>query len=100
MSETQRSQQGSDGASADQVRNAERADSMIEKPSSYVLGSLESRIAARTMLERTRTEQRETIILVRIEHIGHDAKEPLPPSQIIPGKSGATEIIHVAGGSS
>ena len=73
---------------------------MIEKPGVYALGSLESRIAARTVLERTRTEQRETIILVRVEHIGHDAKEPLPPSQRIPGKSGVTEIIHVAGGSS
>jgi hypothetical protein len=71
---------------------------MIEKLGSYSLGSLESRIAARTMLECTRTEQRETIILVRIEHIGHDAREPLPPSQRIPGKSGVTEIIHVAGG--
>jgi hypothetical protein len=73
---------------------------MIEKPSSYVLGSLESRTAAKTMLERRRRDQEKNVILVRIEHIGHDAKEPLPPSQRIPGKSGVTEIIHVAGGSS
>jgi len=73
---------------------------MIDKPSHYQLGSIESRIAVRTMLERTRTEQRETIILVRIEHIGHDGKNPLPPPQRILGRSGVTEIVHVAGGSS
>jgi hypothetical protein len=99
MSETQRSQQRSDSASTDQVKNAGRADHMIEKPDSYMLGSLESRTAARTMLERIRTNQKKNAILVRIEHIGHDGKEPLPPAQRIQGNNGVTEIIHVAGGS-
>jgi hypothetical protein len=71
---------------------------VIEKPGAYPIGSLESRTAVRTILERMRTDQKMTIILVRIEHIGHDGKNPLPPSQRIPGKSGVTEIVHVAGG--
>lgn len=73
---------------------------MIEKPGAYPMGSLESRSAARTILERMRTDQRKTIILVRIEHIGYNGKEPLPPSQRISGKGGVTEIIHVAGANS
>jgi hypothetical protein len=100
MSETQRSQQRSDSARADQVRNAGRTDCVIEKLGSYALGSLESRTAARTMLERIRTEKEKNVILVRIEHIGHDGKVPLPAVQRILGESGVTEIIHVAGRSS
>jgi hypothetical protein len=59
---------------------------MIEKPASYALESLESRTAARTILERMRADQKKTIILVRIEHIGHDGKNPLPPD--------ATKVRH------
>jgi hypothetical protein len=73
---------------------------MIEKPGVYALGSLESRIAARTMLERIRTDQEKSVILVRIEHIGHDGKEPLPSVQRILSEGGITEIIHVAGSGS
>jgi len=72
---------------------------VINKPGNYQLGSIESRTAARTLLERIRTSQEKNVIAVRIEHIGHDGKEPLPLSQRIPWGGGVTEIIHVPGGS-
>ena|ERR1700691_559985 len=100
MSETQRPEQGSHDTSPDQVGTLGSVTNMIDKTSVNALGSLESRIAARTMLERARTNQEKTIILVTIEHIGHDGAKPLPPSQRIRGKSGVTELIHVAGGKS
>lgn len=70
---------------------------MIDKPGNHQLGSIESRTAARAMLERIRTSQEKNVIVVRIEHIGHDAKESLPLPRRIPWIGGATEIIHVAG---
>lgn len=73
---------------------------MINKPGNYELGSIESRTAARAMMERIQTARKKNVILVRIEHIGHDGKEPLPLSQRIPWEGGVTEIIHVAGSSS
>jgi len=73
---------------------------MIDKPGNYQLGSVESRTAARAMLERIQTSQQKNGIVVRIEHIGYDGKEPLPLSQRIPWGGGITEIIHVAGSSS
>jgi hypothetical protein len=72
---------------------------VIEKPGFYALRSLESRTAARMMLERTRINQQKNIILVKIEHIGHDGREPLPPPRRIQGGGGVTEIVHLAGGS-
>jgi hypothetical protein len=70
---------------------------MIDRPGNYQLGSIESRTAARAMLERIQTSQQKNAIVVRIEHIGHDGTEPLPLPRRIPWKGGATEIIHVAG---
>jgi hypothetical protein len=72
---------------------------MIDRPGNYQLGSIESRTAARAMLDRIQTRQKNNVVVVRIEHIGHDGKEPLPLSQRIPWGGGVTEIIHVAGGS-
>ena len=40
------------------------------KPSDYALGSLESRIAARVMLERIEAERKKDLNLVKIEFIG------------------------------
>lgn len=45
---------------------------MIGKPGDYAPGSLESRAAARALLERLQTEREENVILVRIEHIGDE----------------------------
>ena len=73
---------------------------MINKPGNYQLGSIESRTAARAMLECIQTRQKKNAIVVRIEHIGHDGKEPLPLAQRIPWGGGMTEIIHVSGSSS
>jgi hypothetical protein len=70
---------------------------LIDKPGDYALGSLESRTAARTVLERTRADKERTVIVVRIELIGHDGKEPLPVPRRILGNGGTTEIINVAG---
>lgn len=70
---------------------------MIDKPGNYALGSIESRIAARAMSERIRADQEKNVILVTIEHIGHDGKDPLPQPRRIPWGDGFTEIIHVAG---
>jgi hypothetical protein len=72
---------------------------MIDTPGNYQLGSIESRTAARAMLERIQTSQQKNAIVVRVEYIGHDGKEPLPLSQRIPWGGGITEIIHVAGSS-
>jgi hypothetical protein len=87
-------QQGGRGAIPCQVGTAGSASTMIDKPSHYQLGSIKSRIAVRTMLERTRTEQRETIILVKIEHIGHDGKNLCPHVQEFRGKW-SNKIVHV-----
>jgi hypothetical protein len=37
------------------------------------------------------------VITLRIECIGYDGKEPLPPPQRIHWEGGRTEIIHVGG---
>lgn len=73
---------------------------MIERPGNYQLGSIESRMAARAMMERIQTARKKNVILVTIDHIGRDAKEPLPSPRRIPWEGGVTEIIHVAGSSS
>jgi hypothetical protein len=73
---------------------------MINKPGNYQLGSIESRTAARAMLERIQTSQKKNAIVVRIEHIGHDGKDSLPLSRRIPWGGGVTEIIHVSGSGS
>lgn len=64
------------------------------KPGDFPLGSIESRAAARALGAcRTETE----VFRVRIVHIGHNGKDPLPLPQFIKWDGGATEIIHVAG---
>jgi len=68
-------------------------------PADFPLGSLESRAAARAKLERSQRDPANRIS-VRIIHIGHNGKEPLPPSQSISWQGGVTEIIHVSGGDS
>jgi|HubBroStandDraft_4_1064222.scaffolds.fasta_scaffold487713_2 hypothetical protein len=73
---------------------------MTGKPGNYALGSIESRTAARAMLERIRSDREENAIIVRIEHIGHDQKDSLPPPRRIVWEHGVTEIVHVAGSSS
>jgi hypothetical protein len=73
---------------------------MIGKPGNYVLGSIESRIAARAMSKRIRADQEKNVILITIEHIGHDGKDPLPPPRRIEWEGGVTRIIHVAGSGS
>jgi len=40
------------------------------KPGDYALGSLESRIAARAMLERIEADRKKDLTLVKIEFIG------------------------------
>ena len=45
---------------------------MIDKPGEYALGSLESRAAARAMLDRVQTAREENVIIVRVEHIGDE----------------------------
>jgi hypothetical protein len=45
---------------------------MIDKPSDYPLGSLESRIAARTMFERIQAEREKNVIRITVVHIGQD----------------------------
>jgi hypothetical protein len=45
---------------------------MTGKPGNYELRSLESRIAARTMLERIRADRKKDVIHVIIECIGHE----------------------------
>ena len=72
---------------------------MIDRPGNSELGSIESRTAARAMLERIQTSRQKNAIVVRIEHVGHDGKEPLPVSQRIRWGGGITEIIHVSGSS-
>ena len=64
------------------------------KPADYPLGSAESRAAARVQIERSK-EPKE-VIRVRVIHVGHDGKEPLPPSQRLPWNGGITEIVHIA----
>ena len=73
---------------------------MTGKLGDYALGSIESRAAARAVLERMRSDRENNAIIVRIEHIGHDGKNSLPPPRRIVREDGVTEIVHVAGGSS
>ena len=73
---------------------------MTRNPSDYLLGSIQSRIAARVMFERMRSDREKNAIHVRIEHIGHDGKNSLPPPRRIVREDGVTEIVHVAGRSS
>lgn len=70
----------------------------LPKPGNFPIGSSESRAAARAQLERL--NQPKEILRVRVIHVGHDGKEPLPPPQRHRWTGGVTEIIHVAGSSS
>ena len=70
---------------------------MTGKLGNYAVGSIESRTAARVMLEGIRSDREKNAIIVRIEHIGHDRKDSLPPPRRIVWEDGVTEIIHVAG---
>jgi hypothetical protein len=63
MLEAQRSQQRSLGASANQIRIAGRAETMTGKPGNYALGSIESRAAARAMLEHIRSNREKNAII-------------------------------------
>jgi hypothetical protein len=45
---------------------------MTGNPADYALGSLESRTAARTMLEHIQTDRKKNAIHVRIEFIGNE----------------------------
>jgi hypothetical protein len=65
-----------------QVGTVGRDSEIIDRPGNHQLGSIESRTAARAMLERIRTSQKRKVIVDRIEHIGHDGKEPLPLPRI------------------
>jgi hypothetical protein len=71
-------------------------ETITEKPGDYRLGSIQSRIAARAILERIRVEQEKNAIIVMVEHIGHDGRDPLPPPRRILSPAGVTGIIHVA----
>jgi hypothetical protein len=73
---------------------------MTGRPGDYQLGSIQSRIAARAILERIRVEQEKNAIIVMIEHIGHDGSDPLPLPRRIVSAGRVTEIIHVAGAGS
>jgi hypothetical protein len=66
------------------------------KPSDFRLGSIESRAAARVQFELAEREP-EAFIRLRVIHVGHDGKEPLPASRRVPWRGGVTEIIHLAG---
>lgn len=66
------------------------------KPEHFPLGSPESRPMARAQLERAEREPAQ-VLRIRVIHVGHDSKEPLPQSQRFPWQGGVTEIIHVAG---
>lgn len=65
------------------------------KPSDFPLGSLASRAAARAEIERSEREPAE-VISVRIIHIGHDGKQPLPLPQRRSWERRVTEITHAA----
>jgi hypothetical protein len=45
---------------------------MTAKPGDYALGSLESRTAARTMLERIQTDRKKNVVDVIVECIGNE----------------------------
>ena len=61
------------------------------RPEDFPIDSTESRAAARAMI----TREPEKVIRLTIVHIGHDGKEPLPPSSRSEGDGGVTEILHV-----
>jgi hypothetical protein len=73
---------------------------VTRRPSDHQLGSIQSRIAARAILERIRFDQEMNATIVTVEHIGHAVGDPLPPPRRIVSAEGVTEIIHVAGSSS
>jgi hypothetical protein len=73
---------------------------MSGKPGDFELGSIQSRIAARVILERIRVDQEKNAIIVRVAHVGHDSRDPSPGPTRIVSVGGVTEIIHVAGCSS
>jgi hypothetical protein len=58
-------------------------------PGDFQVGSFQSRASARALLDRG------TVIRVRIVHLGHDGKKPLPPRPRCMWKGGTTEIVHI-----
>jgi hypothetical protein len=70
---------------------------MTGEPGDYQLGSIQSRIAARAILERIRADQVKNAIIVTVEHVGHNGRDPLPPPRTIVSAGGITEILHVTG---
>jgi len=73
---------------------------MTGNPADYQIGSIQSRIAARAIIERIQLERERNAIIVTIEHIGRNDRDPLPPPRRVVSKGGITEIIHVAGSGS
>jgi hypothetical protein len=54
----------------EQFGTIEGAKAMMDKPSKYPLRSLQSRTAARAMLERLKVEEEKNAIAVTVEFIG------------------------------
>lgn len=63
-------------------------------PGDFPVGSLESRAAARSMLERTESNASRIVMRIEIVHIGTGADEPLPATQLVPFDGGMAEIVH------
>jgi len=63
-------------------------------------GTKRGRQLLEPMSKRIRADQEKNVILLTIEHIGHDGKDPLPPPRRIEWEGGVTRIIHVAGSGS
>jgi hypothetical protein len=65
------------------------------QPGDFPIGSIESRAAARAKLEHIESNPGE-VIRVRIVHIAHDGKTPLPPPSRSEWPGRVTLIEHVA----
>lgn len=61
-------------------------------PADFPLGSLQSRVAARTRLDKPPTPER--VLRVTVEHIAHDPALPLPPNTRTECGDCVVEIIH------
>jgi hypothetical protein len=66
------------------------------QPGDFPVGSIESRAAARAKLEHIESNPGE-VIRVRVVHIGHVGKTPLPPPSRTEWPGGMTVIEHVTG---
>jgi len=72
-----------------------QAKAMRPIPADYAIGSLESRASARTLLERNARESR-IVFRIKIVHIGHNGRDPLPPTRQVKWPDGIAEFIHVS----